>query len=100
LFYHHAFPGEKLTNDMKVRVLLVDDDMELLELLRDYLSREGFAVHCAHDEHEGASEALSGRHDIAVLDMMMPGISGLQALGDIRAASGSVALTPARQEIG
>lgn len=72
---------------MKARVLLVDDDMELLELLRDYLSREGFAVHCAHDGREGAREALSGRHDIAVLDMMMPGISGLQALGDIRAAS-------------
>ncbi len=72
---------------MTARVLLVDDDMELLELLRDYLSREGFAVRCAHDGREGASEALSGRHDIAVLDMMMPGIGGLQALAEIRATS-------------
>jgi two-component system OmpR family response regulator len=72
---------------MKPRVLLVDDDVELLDLLRDYLDGEGFAVECAYDGPSGVSAALSGRHDIAVLDVMMPGISGLQALAQIRTGS-------------
>lgn len=69
------------------RVLLVDDDSELLELLRDYLEGDGFAVACAHDGISGVVEALSGRHDIVVLDVMLPGLSGIQALGRIRAGS-------------
>lgn len=68
-------------------VLLVDDDAELLELLRDYLEADGFTVECASDGIAGVKAALSGRHDIAVLDVMMPGLSGLQALEQIRAAS-------------
>lgn len=72
---------------MTASVLLVDDDIELLELLRDYLTREGFSVTCAHDGSTGVAEALSGRHDIVALDVMMPGLSGLQALGQIRAMS-------------
>ncbi|KZE87222.1 response regulator transcription factor [Chromobacterium subtsugae] len=70
-----------------MNVLLVDDDIELLELLRDYLAREGFAVSCAHDGPAGVAAALSGRHDIAVLDVMMPGMDGIAALSRIRAAS-------------
>lgn len=69
------------------RVLLVDDDHELLDLLRDYLEGDGFAVNCAHDGISGVAEALSGRHDIVVLDVMLPGLSGIQALGRIRADS-------------
>jgi two-component system, OmpR family, response regulator len=72
---------------MTANVLLVDDDAELLELLRDYLTRDGFAIACAHDGPSGVAAALSGDHDIVVLDVMMPGISGLQALTRIRAAS-------------
>lgn len=72
---------------MTAHVLLVDDDIELLELLRDYLTRDGFDVTCAHDGPAGVTGALSGQHDIVVLDVMMPGASGLQALAQIRAAS-------------
>jgi two-component system OmpR family response regulator/two-component system response regulator CpxR len=72
---------------MTAQVLLVDDDAELLELLRDYLVRDGFGVDCAHDGPTGVTAALSGRHDIVVLDVMMPGVSGLQALAQVRAAS-------------
>lgn len=72
---------------MTGRVLLVDDDVELVDLLRDYLEREGFSVGSAHDGDAGVAEALSGRYDIAVLDVMMPRRSGIQALGAIRAAS-------------
>ncbi|MGC0154924.1 response regulator transcription factor [Chromobacterium vaccinii] len=70
-----------------MKVLLVDDDVELVELLRDYLTREGFAVSCVHDGLSGVDAALSGRHDIVVVDVMMPGLSGIEALARIRAAS-------------
>jgi two-component system OmpR family response regulator/two-component system response regulator CpxR len=69
------------------RVLLVDDDKELLELLSDYLAQEGFEVACAFDGKAGVDAALSGRHDIVVLDIMMPGLNGIQVLGAIRATS-------------
>ena len=72
---------------MSFRVLLVDDDVELVELLRDYLEREGFAVAVAHDGTTGVAAALSGSNDIVVLDVMMPGMSGIQALAQIRATS-------------
>jgi len=72
---------------MNAKVLLVDDDRELAELLRDYLARDGFLVECAHDGQAGAAAALSGRHDIVVLDVTMPVLNGIQVLGRIRAAS-------------
>jgi len=72
---------------MSARVLLIDDDVELVELMRDYLEREGFDVETAHDGEAGVSAALSGRHDIAVLDVMMPGRDGIQALRLIRESS-------------
>lgn len=69
------------------KVLLVDDDVELVELLRDYLRGEGFAVDAAHDGNAGVAAALAGGVDIVVLDVMMPGCSGIEALRRIRAAS-------------
>lgn len=69
------------------RVLLVDDDIELLELLRDYLVGEGFDVEARDNGEAGVSAALSGGFDIVVLDVMMPAIGGIQALRLIRAAS-------------
>lgn len=72
---------------MKSRVLLVDDDVELLELLRDYLAAENFVVDCAHDGQSGAAAAVSGHYDIAVLDVTMPGMNGIQALARIRTTS-------------
>jgi len=68
-------------------VLLIDDDAELVGMFSEYLEQEGFAVACAHDGETGAREALSGRYAIAILDVMMPGASGIDALRQIRAAS-------------
>ena len=72
---------------MSARVLLVDDDRELTDLLRDYLVADGFDVHLAHDGQAGAAAALDGGVDIVVLDVMMPGSDGIEALSRIRAHS-------------
>ncbi len=72
---------------MQARILLIDDDVELVELVRDYLEREGFLVAAAHDGDAGVREALSGDHDLVVLDVMMPGTDGIAVLRRIREAS-------------
>lgn len=69
------------------QVLLVDDDTELAELLRDYLMADGFQVSCAYDGETGSQAALSGQFDIVVLDVTMPVLNGIQALARIRANS-------------
>ena len=68
-------------------ILLIDDDTDLVELLRDYLSRDGFTVTAAYSAADGLVEALSGRHAIAVLDVMLPHTSGLDVLRRIRRES-------------
>ncbi|MEN6587801.1 MAG: response regulator transcription factor [Sulfuricella sp.] len=69
------------------KVLLVDDDVELVEMLKEYLEQEGFDVVAVHDGESGVSEALSGQYAIAVLDVMMPRLSGVEALRRIRMKS-------------
>ncbi len=68
-------------------VLLVDDDIELTAMLVQYLQREGFEAQAVHDGESGVLAAVSGRYAIAVLDVMMPGMSGMDVLRRIRATS-------------
>ena len=72
---------------MSTKVLLVDDDVELIEMLRDYLQRDGFAVDALHDGTSAVAAALSGDYAITVLDVMMPGMGGIEVLRQIRAKS-------------
>jgi DNA-binding response OmpR family regulator len=66
------------------RILVIDDDMELCELLTDYLRPEGFDVESVQDAGQGIERALSGEHALVVLDVMLPGISGFDVLRQIR----------------
>ncbi len=68
-------------------ILLVDDDVELAGMLRDYLVQEGFSATAVHDGEAGAAEALTGKYALVVLDVMMPRRGGIDALRRIRAAS-------------
>jgi two-component system OmpR family response regulator len=72
---------------MMARVLLVDDDVELSAMLREYLGQEGFETAAVHDGEAGVSEALSGRYAIVVLDVMLPRLSGVEVLRRIRTRS-------------
>jgi DNA-binding response OmpR family regulator len=69
------------------RVLVIDDDVELCELLTDYLGPEGFIVEAVHDSEKGIERALSGEHDFVVLDVMLPGVSGFEVLRAVRKSS-------------
>nr|WP_295085815.1 response regulator transcription factor [uncultured Roseateles sp.] len=66
-------------------VLLVDDDVELVTLLADYLQQDGFTTTLVHDGETAIPEAQSGRHDIVVLDVMMPRMTGVEVLRRLRA---------------
>jgi DNA-binding response OmpR family regulator len=68
-------------------ILVIDDDIELCELLTDYLRPEGFDVESVHDARHGVERALSGEHALVVLDVMLPAISGFDVLRHIRGRS-------------
>lgn len=68
-------------------ILLIDDDVELCELLSDYLRTEGFQIESAHASQEGLEKALSGKHGLVVLDVMLPGMNGFDVLRQLRARS-------------
>lgn len=72
---------------LMTNVLLVDDDMELTAMLSQYLMREGFGVATVQDGQAAVREAITGRHDIVVLDVMMPRMSGMEALRRIRGST-------------
>jgi two-component system response regulator CpxR len=69
------------------RVLIVDDDTELCELLTEFLGQEGFEVEAVFDGPSGVRRALEDRHDLVVLDVMLPGLSGFDVLRQIRGTS-------------
>jgi two-component system response regulator CpxR len=70
-----------------LRILVIDDDRELCELLTDYLKPEGIEIETVFTPEPGIERALSGEHDFVVLDVMLPGISGFEVLRRIRAKS-------------
>ena len=69
------------------RILLIDDDSQLVALLSEYLTRDGFSVASARDGVAGTAEALSGNYAIVILDVMMPRLNGLDVLRAIRRES-------------
>jgi two-component system response regulator CpxR len=69
----------------RVRLLVIDDDVELCALLDEYMNREGFDLQFAHDGRPGLEAALDGKFEAIVLDVMLPDVSGFQVLRAIRA---------------
>jgi DNA-binding response OmpR family regulator len=66
------------------RVLVVDDDPNLGEVVARYLAREGYEVDVARDGISGLDRALTGLPDVVVLDLMLPGLDGLEVLRRLR----------------
>jgi two-component system response regulator CpxR len=74
-------------NPAAQRILVIDDDIELCELVAEYLGPEGYKVEAVHEGRQGVERALSGDHVLAVLDYMLPGLNGFEVLRQIRAKS-------------
>ena len=66
------------------RILIVEDDPDIAELERDYLQLNGFAVDIVTDGQAGLDKALGGAYDLLVLDIMLPGVSGLEICAAVR----------------
>lgn len=69
------------------RVLIVDDDVELCRLLGERLGPEGFALEAVHDGRHGLDRVLSQEHALVILDLMLPGMGGLEVLRRVRTHS-------------
>jgi DNA-binding response OmpR family regulator len=74
------------------RLLVVDDDVGLCDLVAKYLEAEGFVVHAVHSGAEGEAAALEGTYDLIVLDVMLPDKKGFEVLKEIRARGRSPVL--------
>lgn len=72
---------------MKTTILLADDDTELCGLLSEYFETEGFQVRLAHDGKAALDEARKPGLDLVVLDVMMPEMSGMDVLKELRKES-------------
>ena len=79
-------PGVPITPP-SVSVLLIDDDTELCELMREYFAERGLELEAVHDGRRGLGRAMSGNHDLIILDIMMPELDGLEVLRQLRRRS-------------
>jgi DNA-binding response OmpR family regulator len=69
-----------------VKILLVEDNCDILANLTDYLELKGYTVDCAQDGMTGMHLAATESYDLAVLDVMMPGIDGFTLCQRLREA--------------
>lgn len=69
------------------KLLLVDDDEEMAQLLTEFLGREGFVLEVAHGGAQGLALARAGSHDLALLDIMIPDLDGIEVLRELRKTS-------------
>src|SRR5437588_2921907 len=75
---------------MKAHILVVDDDPRITDLLRRILAYEGYSVAIAASGSEALDRSLERPPDVVVLDIMLPGLDGLEVAGRLRAGGDSV----------
>jgi len=71
---------------VKKRILIVEDDVSIAEIERDFLEINGFETVIAADGNEGLKQALSGAFNLIILDLMLPGLDGYEICKRIRDA--------------
>jgi two-component system alkaline phosphatase synthesis response regulator PhoP len=83
------------------KILLVDDEQSILNLVEAYLKPEGFEVYTAADGPGGLKAAQAFKPDLIVLDIMLPGLDGLEVLRQLRKTSNAyvILLTAKTEEI-
>jgi len=68
-------------------LLLIDDDVDLCSLMEEFFRSHGFSIDFAHDGATGLAHALEGRHDVILLDVMLPVLDGFEVLEHLRRRS-------------
>jgi DNA-binding response OmpR family regulator len=81
-----------MTPPRHTRVLVVDDEAPILELVRGYLERDGFEVDTAADGPAGLAAVRAGNPDVVVLDVMLPGLDGIEVCRQLRTFSDAYVL--------
>ncbi len=72
---------------MKATILVIDDDVEMTDMLGEYLESEGFAIEVRNDGESGLKSAIQGHCALVVLDVMLPRLNGFEVLRRLRTAS-------------
>jgi DNA-binding response OmpR family regulator len=85
-----VFVAKASSEGVAVRVLLVEDEPGIARFVCQGLREEGYAVDWARDGKDGLAKGLSREYDIVLLDILLPGISGLQVLDELRQAQNQV----------
>ncbi len=85
-------PKDEGPNLPQLSVLVVDDDQDVCEYLQDFLTSEGFAVTVVRDPTRAVEKLKKGDFHVCVLDLMMPKLSGIDLLGQIRQVDDDVAV--------
>src|SRR5215208_1813479 len=86
---------------MSAKILVVDDERNLVKLIRGYLEREGFEVHEALDGNAALEIARSVDPELVILDWMLPGLDGMEVLRELRRFSEAyvIMLTARTEEV-
>ena len=66
------------------KILIVEDEMPIAELEKDYLELSDFEVTIENDGNEGAKKAMTGEYDLLILDLMLPGKDGFEICREYR----------------
>ncbi|MGO9471572.1 MAG: response regulator transcription factor [Isosphaeraceae bacterium] len=74
-------------SDPGLSVLLIDGDVALSELMREFFMPRGIRIKAVHDGQRGLAEALDGSYDLILLDVILPGLDGLEVLRQVRRRS-------------
>ena len=70
-----------------MRILLVEDDIETSDMLKDFLITENFEVVTAYDGKSACKKFLEDKYSLVLLDIMIPGINGIEVMKIIRESS-------------
>lgn len=80
----------KATGAILDRVLIIDDDVELCDLICEFLKDEGFQTECVHDPEKGLARLTEAEYSIVILDVMLPKMNGFEALRRLRASGNHI----------
>jgi DNA-binding response OmpR family regulator len=86
---HSKWKQEKHQRRIKLKILLIEDEIKIAEFVLQGLSSAGYAVTHVDDGEQGLALMLAAQHDVAILDLMLPKLSGFDVLQQVKAA-GSV----------